>query len=56
MQEETSVQRTVKAKKEGVIDHLGATESEKFHREGDVCTGSVVARQEGPYMQGIAET
>lgn len=37
MQEETSVQRIVKAKKkkekEGVIDHLGATESEKFHRK-----------------------
>lgn len=34
MQEETSVQRIVKEKKkEGVIDHLGATESEKFHRK-----------------------
>lgn len=36
MEEETSVQRIVKAKKEGVIDHLGVTDSEKFHREGDV--------------------
>lgn len=56
MEEETSVQRIVKAKKEGVIDHLGATDSEKFHREGDVWTGSGVARREGPSMQGIAET
>lgn len=29
MEEETSVQRIVKAKKEGVIDHLGATDSGK---------------------------
>ena len=36
MQEGTRVQRIIKAKKEAVTDHLGATKSETFHREGDV--------------------